>query len=213
MQTDSPVQLSENVDLFWVDDLPVIRTPRIIMTIALRDQVGHIVRYLVRNREHLRAWEPSRNEAYYQESSWIGAPGRDQTEAQNGHAYRFRLFERKPGMSLEQIIASEYVGTVSLREIQGWPMHHATLGYSIDHSVEGRGLMREAVEAVIQFAFKQVNLLRIEACYMPNNTRSAKLLESLGFEVEGRLRKSLEVNGQWEDHLICSLLNPNWIKR
>ena len=186
-----------------VDDLPVIETDRLILMIALTDQVPLIVRYLSRNREHLRPWEPKRNEAYYLESSWIGAPERDQNEARSREAFRFRLLAKSAP-------SAEYLGTVSLRDIESWPMHNAVIGYSLDHSVEGQGLMLEAVAAVVRFGFEHLNLRRIEACYMPTNVRSERLLANLGFQTEGLLRSSLEVDGKWEDHHICSLINQNW---
>ncbi|MCC7229573.1 MAG: GNAT family N-acetyltransferase, partial [Fimbriimonadaceae bacterium] len=168
-----------------VDDLPVIQTDRLILMIAMVDHVGHIVRYLVRNREHLRPWEPRRNEAYFQEASWIGAPERDQSEARYGEAFRFRLIA-KPSIELKsfgseaaELSPDDYLGTVSLRDVKGWPMHHATIGYSLDKAVEGNGLMHEAVAAVIRFGFEKLHLRRIEACYMPSNDRSERLLAKL----------------------------------
>ncbi|MBC8064287.1 MAG: GNAT family N-acetyltransferase [Chlorobia bacterium] len=191
-----------------IDDLPVIETNRLILMIAMTDQVPLIIRYLTRNREHLRPWEPKRNEAYYKEPSWIGAPERDQHEARNREAFRFRLLAKSP--DLVALPKGEYLGTVSLREIQVWPMHNAVIGYSLDHAAEGLGLMLEAVAAVVRFGFEHLNLKRIEACYMPSNLRSERLLAKLHFQTEGLLRSSLEVDGKWEDHHICSLINQNW---
>lgn len=188
----------------FADDLPLIETDRMYLMIAMADQVPLIVKYLQRNREHLQPWEPLRDDHYFTDAAWIGAPERDQNEARNREAYRFRLF-LKGG-------PSEFIGTISLRDITYWPGHHATLGYSLDHEFEGQGLMREGVEAVIRFGFSNLNLRRIEACFMPANQRSERLLVALGFQPEGLLRSSMEVNGVWEDHKICSLINQNWIR-
>jgi ribosomal-protein-alanine N-acetyltransferase len=43
------------------------------------------------------------------------------------------------------------------------------------------------------------------ANYMPINTRSAKLLNRLGFKIEGYAEKYLLINGQWEDHILTAL--------
>ena len=186
--------------------LPVLHTPRLIMRIADPGEEGRIVDYLIRNQAHLQPWEPKRDRFYYTREAWIGAPERDRAEALEGRAYRFRLLGRHDGSDAKGV----YIGTVSLRDINPWPGLNATIGYSLDHGYEGRGLMREAVAAVIRFAFEHLNLRRIEACFMPANVRSERLLEALGFQVEGLLRSSLEVNGRWEDHRICSLINQNW---
>lgn len=190
--------------LRMIDELPVIETERMILMIAMADQVPKIVRYLQRNRAHLAPWEPERDNAYFTDASWIGAPERDQNEARMKEAYRFRLFLKGGD--------GEFIGTISIRDINFWPCNHATLGYSLDHTYEGKGLMREGVEAVIRFGFEHLNLRRIEACYMPANLRSERLLTALGFQAEGLLRSSMEVNGVWEDHNICALINYNWTR-
>jgi [ribosomal protein S5]-alanine N-acetyltransferase len=192
----------EEYRLVWVHGLPVIFTERLTLRLALSGEESEVVDYLRRNREHLRPWEPKRDDHYFTNEAWAGAPERDQQEAREGHAYRFRL--------LESPESTKYLGTVSLRHIEGPPMFNATIGYSLDHSVEGQGLMREAVAAVIRFGFEEKHLRRIEACLMPHNERSYRLLTALGFQIEGLLRSSLEVNGRWEDHQISSLINWNW---
>lgn len=189
--------------LEWIDDLPVIVTERMLMRVSELDEVGHIVRYLLRNKAHLQPWEPKRDDLYFTEKAWEAGPERDRHEARTNQAYRFRLLDKvRP--------RGEYIGTISLRDLRAWPCYHGTLGYSLDAAYEGQGLMREGVEAVIRFGFEQVNLRRIEACFMPANERSHRLLTGLGFQVEGLLRSSMEVDGKWEDHHICSLINPNW---
>ena len=51
---------------------------------------------------------------------------------------------------------------------------------------------------------------RIIAAYLPHNQRSGKLLKQLGFVVEGYARDDLMINGQWQDHILTSLINHNW---
>jgi ribosomal-protein-alanine N-acetyltransferase len=51
---------------------------------------------------------------------------------------------------------------------------------------------------------------RITASYLPHNQRSGKLLKRLGFVVEGYAYDYIMINGKWEDHILTSLVNPNW---
>jgi len=186
----------------WLNGLPVITTERTILRIAAMGEEPEIVDYVRRNRDHLQPWEPLRDQDYYDLRAWLGAAERDQDEARSGHSYRFRLIlPSNP---------SEYIGTVSLRDIVFRALYTATLGYSLDARYQGLGLMREAVAAVAWFAFHDLNLRRIEACYMPANEKSARLLKEIGFEVEGLMRSSLQVNGKWEDHYLTSLINYEW---
>ncbi|MFD2447620.1 GNAT family N-acetyltransferase [Vogesella fluminis] len=70
--------------------------------------------------------------------------------------------------------------------------------------------MREAVEAVIAFAFGTLKLHRVQANYQPENERSAALLKRLGFQIEGHARDYLFLNGAWRDHVLTSLINRNY---
>ena len=70
--------------------------------------------------------------------------------------------------------------------------------------------MTEAVNAVVEYGFKDKNLHRIMANYIPSNVRSGNLLRRLGFTVEGYARDYLYLNGKWEDHILTSKTNPKW---
>ncbi len=71
--------------------------------------------------------------------------------------------------------------------------------------------MSEAVAKAIDYMFEKQKLHRIMANYMPSNERSARLLHKLGFVVEGCAKKYLLINGRWEDHILSSLTNENWV--
>lgn len=81
------------------------------------------------------------------------------------------------------------------------------LGYSVDHSYQGRGVMYEALDTLIQMVFSQFGLHRIMANYMPRNERSGRLLQRLGFEKEGYAKDYLKIAGRWEDHILTSRTN------
>ncbi len=82
------------------------------------------------------------------------------------------------------------------------------MGYSVDQKYEGKGVMKALCQNVINYAFEELSLNRVMANYMPRNHRSAKLLQSLGFCIEGEVKRYLQINGVWEDHVLTSLLNP-----
>jgi len=68
--------------------------------------------------------------------------------------------------------------------------------------------MTEGLAIAIDYVFQSMQLHRIMANYMPRNQRSAKLLKRLDFTVEGYARDYLMIQGQWEDHILTSRLNP-----
>ena len=70
-----------------------------------------------------------------------------------------------------------------------------------------QGYMTEAIKTAVDYAFKELNLHRIEANIMPKNKASLKVVEKLGFINEGISKKYLKINGSWEDHIHMVLLN------
>lgn len=88
------------------------------------------------------------------------------------------------------------MGQVALANIVRGAAHFADLGYAVAADREGRGLMSEAVSAVVRFGFDDLGLHRIKAAYLPTNQRSGELLRSLGFVVEGYVRDFLLIQGR-----------------
>ena len=71
--------------------------------------------------------------------------------------------------------------------------------------------MTEIVDASVSYVFQELNLHRIMANYVPENSRSARVLEKLGFEKEGLAKSYLKIAGRWRDHVLTSKLNPNHV--
>jgi ribosomal-protein-alanine N-acetyltransferase len=72
----------------------------------------------------------------------------------------------------------------------------------------GNGYMREAATLVSAFAFDTLLLHRLQASCLPNNEPSINLLRRLGFEEEGYAKAYLQINGEWEDHILWARLKP-----
>lgn len=68
--------------------------------------------------------------------------------------------------------------------------------------------MREAVAGPVELAFGRLALHRAQACYRPENTRSARVLDALGFEREGLARGDLDIDGAWRDRELAARLHP-----
>ena len=63
-----------------------------------------------------------------------------------------------------------------------------------------------ALDILIPSLFLDLQLNRIEAATLENNLASKNLLNKIGFKKEGKLRKYLKINGEWQDHVLYSLL-------
>ncbi len=94
------------------------------------------------------------------------------------------------------------VGGVTLRNILRGVAQTGTLGYWIGEPHARRGYTLEAVTAVTRFAFGRLGLHRLEAACCPDNDASRRLLLKAGFDLEGKARGYLKIDGRWRDHLL-----------
>jgi len=92
------------------------------------------------------------------------------------------------------------------------PTHQrAEVGYTMTSEAhKNKGLMKEALRAVLSFGFKHMGLYRVEALAAPHNIPSLQLLKHYSFKQEGHLRNHYMVNGVLEDSLLFSLLRPEF---
>ena len=112
------------------------------------------------------------------------------------------------GLSLPFVIRVEgrLAGQVTIDNVVRGALRSGYLGYWIDRSVAGRGMASLAVALVCDHAFGAVGLHRVEADIRPENLPSQRLVERLGFQREGLLRRYLDIDGDWRDHLSFALL-------
>lgn len=102
------------------------------------------------------------------------------------------------------------IGTATLYEIN--PQHaRAGLGYALMPECWGKGLAKEAATLALCYGFLELDLHRIEADTEPNNIRSNRVLESLGFQREGLLRERFRHPDGIQDSLIFGMLKTEWL--
>lgn len=92
-----------------------------------------------------------------------------------------------------------------------WNVAHfrAGLGYDLKRSLWGRGLMPEAVDAVLDFGFSRLQLNRVEAHINTENTSSVRMLSKLGFWQEGTFHDQFYEDGAFHDVSLFVLLRRN----
>lgn len=161
------------------------------------------------SRGFLTPWEPTWAPDALSWHWYIGNLRRQDREWREGSGYAFLIFLRDPAApEAENARALRLVGAVTLNDVQRGIAQKATLGYWIGLPYAGQGLMTEAVQLVLDFAFQTLRLHRVEASCLPHNEPSARLLASIGFEREGHARGYLRINGRWEDHLLWGKCAP-----
>jgi len=104
------------------------------------------------------------------------------------------------------------IGTSSLFQIDPtrW---RGEIGYALARDAWGQGVMQEAMAAVVAYAFESFGLHRLEADTDPRNAASRRLLERLGFTLEGTLRERWRVGDEISDTAFYGLLHSEWQAR
>lgn len=178
---------------------PHIELDRFVIRAGRVDDAAAVVDYYTRNRAHLAGTSPLRAEAFYTEEYWRAALASAQAGFEADRQLGTCLFD-----------GARVVGVINLSNFVRGAFHACHLGYAIDPQLEGRGLMTRAVGLVVEFAFGSLGMHRVMANYLPENTRSARLLERLGFEREGLAKKYLLIDGVWRDHVLTARVNDAW---
>lgn len=179
----------------------LLETERLHVRTLGPEHAHKVARFYGDNEAHLGPWAPPRPDGFTTSAYWSLALVQAQRELeQDRSVHLYLLLKGDP--------RREVIGTVTLSNILRGPLQNANLGYDLDRRYEGKGLMTEAARAVIRFAFDTLRLHRLLAGYLPHNARSAAVLKRLGFEIEGRQRSFLFVDGAWRDHVQTGLVNP-----
>lgn len=156
------------------------------------------------SRAHLVPWEPAWPRDDLTKSAYRRRIKHYQREARDDLGYAFLAFEGD---------SDRLIGGLTLSNIRRGVTQSAMLGYWLGLPFVGRGHMTAAVRAVLPHAFEALHLHRVEAAVQPSNERSAAVLRRAGFTEEGRARRYLKINGQWQDHLLFAILAEDWMTR
>ena len=101
------------------------------------------------------------------------------------------------------------LGAITLDNIRRGPAQAGTTGYWIGAPFARQGYMREAIGALVHYAFNTLDLSRVEAGCLPENTPSRRLLESCGYKYEGVAQSYLQIGGRWCNHVLYANLRSD----
>lgn len=102
------------------------------------------------------------------------------------------------------------LGHLGLGVITRGPLQSAYAGYWIGTPHQARGYMTEGLELLLEVAFLDLGLHRVEANIRPENQRSLRLAQRVGFEKEGYSPSYLHIDGAWRDHERLAILAEPW---
>lgn len=169
-----------------------LRTPALDDAPALSDLV-------VRNRDHFRSGEPLRPADYYslENQERFIAQALQAGKAGSGHMF---LIEEDGVL----------VGRASLNSVIRGAFQSASVGYAVDGSHSGRGIATAALLALIDIAFGELHLHRLQGETLMENWASQTVMERCGFSRYGTAQNYLKIDGQWRDHHLYQLISEKW---
>ncbi|MFS1512089.1 GNAT family N-acetyltransferase [Chengkuizengella sp. SCS-71B] len=175
-------------------------TNRLILKIIDESYAEKVVEYLNKNKEFLTPWSPLVNEEFYTVQFQSRKLKEDLTNIKDKSMLKVWIFKKEDD-------TEEIIGSISLNNIVRGVFQSCHMGYQLSQQEINQGYITEAINKVIEYAFNELQLHRIEANIMPRNKASLRAVEKLGFESEGLAKKYLKINGKWEDHIHMVILN------
>ncbi|MDM9382859.1 GNAT family N-acetyltransferase [Chlorogloeopsis sp. ULAP01] len=181
---------------------PILITDHLLLRIAIKDDIPKIIEYFTSNQYYLTPFYPRWDDNFFTEEYWQFQVEVNLHEFVNDRSLRLFIFLKNN--------YNRIIGTINFTNFVRGAAQYCNVGYSIAEAEQGKGYMTEALQAATKYVFTELKMHRITANYMPHNQRSGKLLKRLGFVVEGYARDFLLIDGQWQDHILTSLINSNW---
>lgn len=148
-------------------------------------------------RAHLEPWEPSSEvswEARHTISSWPAVCSGLRGEARRGRMLPFVIE-----------LDGQFAGQLTIGNVTHGALRSAWIGYWVTKQSNGAGVATAALALGLDHAFGPVMLHRVEATVRPENAASRAVLAKAGFREEGLLKRYLDVDGAWRDHLLVAL--------
>ncbi|MBY8974221.1 GNAT family N-acetyltransferase [Rhodobacteraceae bacterium NNCM2] len=152
------------------------------------------------SRAFLTPWEPTWSRDHLTQRAFRNRVVWAERSIRNDEAWPLFLVRREDG---------QIVGGLTLSNIRRQPAQAGTLGYWTGEPYIRQGYMAEALSALCDHAFGMLDLSRLEAACLAENTASRHLLERCGFKYEGVAQAYLQINGRWRNHVLYASLRPD----
>lgn len=149
------------------------------------------------SRDFLTPWEPVWADDHLTRKSFTARVYWAQRSVNQGSAVPLFIFRRADDALL---------GAITLDNVRRGPAQSGTLGYWVGLPFVRQGYMREAIGGVCHYAFRAMDLSRLEAACLPENAASRGVLETAGFKYEGVAQSYLQINGRWRNHVLYANL-------
>ncbi|MEK4512077.1 GNAT family N-acetyltransferase [Paenibacillus sp. FSL K6-2524] len=152
-----------------------------------------------KDRVYLREWLP-----------WVDATSIENIK--NFIQFNLKAFADNNGMSLGIFYKDKIAGCIGLHNID-WGNRKTTIGYWLGNEYQGLGIMTKACKILIDYAFNELMLNRVEIRAAEFNMKSRAIPERLKFMNEGKVRQAEWLYDHFVDHVIFGMLKEDWNKQ
>jgi ribosomal-protein-alanine N-acetyltransferase len=170
-------------------------TDRLQLVSPLSIDAAEFARYKRDNQEFHQAFG-SQDPKYFEPSFW-----------HRGFAEEALARLRKEALTflVRRLDTKALIGACHFSGFLAGRYQHCSVGFNVAQAEQGNGFMTEALTAAIDYVCEHWGVHRVEAFYEAENTKSAQLLQRLGFRVEGVLASYLLLRGTWRDCTLAAL--------
>lgn len=191
--------MKSNKTLLMGETNMILETDRLLLKSPDEVTAKAVCDYYIKNRKFLEEFEPARDEEFFTEEH--------QQKLLNGQMKDWNENRSRCFYITTKENKTDIIGAINLNNIVMGVFCSCFLGYRLDYTHNNMGYMTEATNRIVQFAFEDLKLHRIEGNIIPRNKASIAVVEKCNFEYEGISRKYLKINGVWEDHVHYVKLN------
>ena len=179
-----------------------IHGERIDLRLTTPDEAEIYLNYQLSNKDFLEVYEPLREDKFYTMEGQKEELKARYQQYLNGSSISFGIFYKEV-----------LVGKIRISNIVFGSFKGANIGYALHRDYLNRGLMSEAVDMVLDYAFHTMGLHRIEASTLTDNLASQRVLGNNGFKQLGLNEKYLLINGEWRDHFTFYITKESYVEK
>lgn len=154
---------------------------------------------LTRNRDYSRTGEPLRSDEFYTREHQAEVIEAAQAARTAGTGFMFVMEDD-----------GHVVGRANLSSVIRGAFHSASVGYVVDQGHTGRGVASAALRHMIDLAFRDLALHRLQGETLQDNRASQRVLQRCGFRHYGTAPDYLRINGRWQTNELYQLIYPDW---
>lgn len=151
------------------------------------------------NRKHLRQW-----------LGWVDGTTRSEQILKFIES-TLKAFSENNGVNLGIFYKGKLAGSIGFHSID-WNHGKTSIGYWLAEKYQGLGLMTRSCKVLVDYAFGELSLNRVEIRAAEENCKSRAIPERLSFVKEGTIRQAEWLYDHYVDHVVYGLLKDDWTK-